>query len=429
VLLQLALIALLLLAITVAYLASFSAPAVRAALGRGFGYDLPSIALLVSAVFVGAAFVLILSALRDIVRSYRNYRSARPAHRAERVDEIYRRGVEAQLAGAASDAVEAYREVLRRDPAHSRASVRLAELARQRGDLEAAIEHRQQALRGSPEQPDGLLALAEDLRRSDRAAAAGDIYRRLLARDRDHRAALRGLRDVAIDCGNWAAAVSLQGRLLRDAPPADRVADQAQLAALHYELGRSLLGDGQLAPAGARFKEALRVRADFLPAALLLGDAQLQAGDSREALRTWERALETEPAVPVLERIAHLHRAAGRPARIVQLYQEMAARHPESLAVAFGLSRVYFELAMLDEASEQLEKMEVRTPDLPAVHAYLGATFERRGQLRQALDEYRRALGFPRAFEWPHRCAACGSEQAAWFDRCPSCKRWNTSRA
>jgi lipopolysaccharide biosynthesis regulator YciM len=427
--LQLALTALLLLGIAVAYLASFNAPAVRAALGRGFVYDLTSISLVVSAFFIGAAIALILGVVHDLVRSYRKYQSARRAHRAGRIDVIYRRGLEAQLAGAASDAVEAYREVLRREPAHSRASVRLAELARQRGDLEAAIEHRQQALDGSPQEPDVLLALAADLRRANRAGDARDIYRRLLARDRDCRAALRGLRDVAIDCGNWAGAVSAQERLLRDAPRADRVAEQAQLAALHYELGRSLFGDGQLTPAGAHFKEALRIRADFLPAALLLGDAQLQAGDSREALRTWERALETEPAVPVLERIAHLHRAAGRPARIVELYQEMAARHPENLAVAFGLSRVYFELAMLDEATEQLEKIEVRTPDLPAVHAYLGATFERRGQLHQALDEYRRAVGFPRAFEWPHRCAACGMEQAAWFDRCPSCKRWNTSRA
>ena len=53
---------------------------------------------------------------------------------------------------------------------------------------------------------------------------------------------------------------------------------------------------------------------------------------------------------------------------------------------------MYFDLSMLDEAVEQLEKVEVRAPDLPVIHAFLGAVFERRGQTSEALDEYRRAL-------------------------------------
>ena len=38
------------------------------------------------------------------------------------------------------------------------------------------------------------------------------------------------------------------------------------------------------------------------------------------------------------------------------------------------------------------EKLEMRAPDLPVVHAFLGAVFERRGDARDAFDEYRRAL-------------------------------------
>jgi lipopolysaccharide biosynthesis regulator YciM len=70
----------------------------------------------------------------------------------------------------------------------------------------------------------------------------------------------------------------------------------------------------------------------------------------------------------------------------------------------------------------------VRAPDLGSIHAYLGAIFERRGQIREALEEYRRALGFPEGIEWPHRCAACGAVEPGWFDRCPACRGWNTSR-
>jgi tetratricopeptide (TPR) repeat protein len=130
----------------------------------------------------------------------------------------------------------------------------------------------------------------------------------------------------------------------------------------------------------------------------------------------------------VLSRIEQLHRSEGRPTRMISLYQDALARQPDNLALAFGLGRVYFELAMLDEAAEQFQKMEVRAPELPLIHAYLGAILERRGQFRDAMEEYRRALRQSDRIEWPHHCAACGATHARWVDRCPACRRWNTSR-
>jgi lipopolysaccharide biosynthesis regulator YciM len=83
---------------------------------------------------------------------------------------------------------------------------------------------------------------------------------------------------------------------------------------------------------------------------------------------------------------------------------------------------------MLDEATEQFEKLEMRAPDMPVVHAFLGAVFERRGEARAAFDEYRRALRLGHAFDWPHRCQACSATAPTWQDRCPQCQRWNTLR-
>jgi lipopolysaccharide biosynthesis regulator YciM len=170
----------------------------------------------------------------------------------------------------------------------------------------------------------------------------------------------------------------------------------------------------------------LRIRPDFLAAAVALGDAHLRAGDQGQALRAWERGLEAHPALPLLSRIERVYRSEDRPRRMIALYEQAAARVPDDLSVAVALGRVYFELSMLDEAAEQFEKIEVRAPDLPAVHAYLGAIFERRNQTRESLDEYRRALELTASFDWPHRCLACGARHREWADRCPSCRRWNT---
>jgi lipopolysaccharide assembly protein B len=425
--LRLALFVVLIFGILVAYLSSINTGGVQLALARDWSYELPLMALVVGAFVVGVALALAVAAARDLGRSYRDYQQARRARRADALHAIYQRGVEAQLAGKPAAAAHAYEEVLRRDPAHPEAPIRLGELARHRGDVEGARSHHLQALRAE-ERTETLLALADDHRRLGNIDEAIETYRRVLARDHEHLTALRGVRDVFVECGRWTQALEAQERLMRTVPRDDRAVENGWLAGIQYELGRVLLAEGDTRLGLHRLKDALRAEPDFLPAVLLLGDAHLKVGETREALRLWERAVQSEPAPPLLSRIEHLYRLEGRPARMISLYQEASARHPDNLAIAFGLGRVYFELAMLDEAAEQFEKLEVRAPRLPAIHGYLGAVFERRGQTREALEEYRRALGFPEAVEWPHHCSACGVNQARWVDRCPSCRRWNTSR-
>jgi tetratricopeptide (TPR) repeat protein len=266
-----------------------------------------------------------------------------------------------------------------------------------------------------PAAPHGAPALTGPAAVSPREAApAGSIQRE---------------RDALIERRRFADALAIQTRVVQTAPRTERAAEEALAAGLHYEIGRERLERNDRAGAVSHLKEALRAVPDFVPAALLLGEAHLKAGEPRDALRVWERAADgPQPALPVLARIEQLHRAEGRPTRMISLYQEALARHPDNLALAFGLGRVYFELAMLDEAAEQFQKMEVRAPELPLIHAYLGAILERRGQFRDAMEEYRRALKQSDRIEWPHRCAACGAAHPRWVDRCPACGRWNTSR-
>ena len=281
-----------------------------------------------------------------------------------------------------------------------------------------------------------VLGLLRDLTRSY-ARAAAEVPRPTVAPRAEVAAPLRGSepaparvgRDALIERRRWSEALAVQSQLLPGVPREDKAAEEAILAGLHYEIGRERLERGDLAGATSQLKEALRVQPDFVPAALLLGEAHLKAGEPRDALRVWERAAEApQPALPVLARIEQRHREEGRPTRMISLYRNALDRHPDNLALAFGLGRVYFELAMLDEAAEQFQKMEVRAADLPLIHAYLGAILERRGQFRDAMEEYRRALRLSDSVQWPHHCEACGALHPRWVDRCPSCRRWNTSR-
>ena len=259
-----------------------------------------------------------------------------------------------------------------------------------------------------------LLVLVRSLRAGlgSGPAASGPALDELLGRATDARAS-----------GRADEARALFAQALRA-----HAGDGTSLATIHYELGRLEAERRRTSAAVSHFRSALRADRGFVPAAIALGDAQEASGDLREATRTWERAAEVQPALALLGRLERVYRNEGRPSRMIALYRLAAERAPDNLALAVNLGRVYFELEMLDEAADQFEKIEVRAPDMPIVHAFLGATFERRGETREAFEEYRRALRLGRAFDWPHACAVCGAAGAAWEDRCPRCFRLNTLR-
>jgi tetratricopeptide (TPR) repeat protein len=264
---------------------------------------------------------------------------------------------------------------------------------------------------------------AQDARRPEEALRA---FREVLDRQRGHVDALRGMREVAVSAGRWSDAREAQERLLSLVPGADRAAEGEWLAVIHYELGRADAAAGRADGAIEHFRQAVRAHRPFTPAVAALGDAHEAAGDRREAVRVWERAADVAPSLPVLGRLERVYRQDGRPSRMIALYRAAVERAPGDLGLAAALGRVYLELEMLAEAADQFEKLEMRAPDLPVVHAFLGAVFERRGDTREALDEYRKALRLADAFGWPHRCAACAAVASTWVDRCRACGRWNT---
>ncbi len=283
---------------------------------------------------------------------------------------------------------------------------------------------------GGGEDPEAvaLVRQGDEAYRAGRREEARRCYLDALGRYKHDIDALRGLRTLAADAGAWHEALGFAERVLAATPAATRAADAGWVAAIHYELGRAEARRDQGQAAISHFRSALRVDRVFLPAALALGDAWEAAGDQREALRAWERALEHLPALPLLARLERAYRREGRPSRMIALYRDALDRTPDDLALGVALGRVYLELEMLDEAADQLEKIEVRAPDLPVVHAFLGAVFERRGEAREAFAEYRRALRLAGAFEWPQRCATCDAQAPSWQDRCPRCGRWNSLR-
>jgi len=70
----------------------------------------------------------------------------------------------------------------------------------------------------------------------------------------------------------------------------------------------------------------------------------------------------------------------------------LAAENPGDYTVHFHLGNVYFDLAQLDKASEQLEKAVELKPDFLKGVVNLGSTYDEMGLLDKALETYEKAL-------------------------------------
>jgi tetratricopeptide (TPR) repeat protein len=86
---------------------------------------------------------------------------------------------------------------------------------------------------------------------------------------------------------------------------------------------------------------------------------------------------------------------SGRPSEAIEQFKE-ALRHPPLVWNVDGvedcLANAYHELARLDEAIAEYERILKLNPNYPLVHYHLAQAYERKGQNDRARTEYQRFL-------------------------------------
>jgi len=117
--------------------------------------------------------------------------------------------------------------------------------------------------------------------------------------------------------------------------------------------GLTLLSQGQLDPAAAAFREAMRASADFSPAMVYLGACYAAGGNDKEAAAIWRTALIREgDAVSLHALLADALLRQGRADLAVDGLDAARARWPEDQ----GLKRRFVMAALL--AGRQIEGLQ-----------------------------------------------------------------------
>ncbi|HEX4952876.1 MAG TPA: tetratricopeptide repeat protein [Thermoanaerobaculia bacterium] len=351
----------------------------------------------------------------------------RKAREAESLQASFRRGVDFQSAGQLDKAASELAVVVDGRPEDFPALLRYGEVLRQLGRVGEAIDLHQRLAVLFPANVAPLYQLAEDYDSRGEPEVAREICNRIL-RDFPQAglAVLLRRRNAAIVASQFERATLLQEEInaLREGLPVSAEEERIGLG-LTYQRGVAELEADRVHQAIEIFRSVLAREPRFIPAILMLGEAELVRDDEDAAVEQWLAGYR-ETGNPVFLQRLEDHQIEGEdPRRAIEMLRRLIAESKNDLVPRFFLGRLYDRLEMHEDALKLYQSIGDRVASSPTYHFLIARIHERRGDVTRALDAYHsltEQLGLP---SYEYRCRVCSAPQPEWRDRCDRCGSWN----
>ncbi len=378
--------------------------------------------------FLPTAITLVVDTLRlDLSRR----RDRRRQREEESLEGTLRRAVDFQADAQWGKAAAELETYLAGKPDHFTGQLRYGEVLRHLGRTAEAIEVHRRAAATYPRSVSLLYHLASDYRERGDVEIARETESRIV---RDFPGfgleVLRGRRGAALSAREFGTAGELHERiteLLNESGDSAALARESSLAqGLTYQQGVRLLEEDKSAEAAALFRNLLAREPRFIPARIMLGEAELLADREAEAIAAW-RSGYLETGSPVfLQRIEDYFIEQEEPMRAIETLRALIAAAGNDLLPRFYLGRLYYRLEMLEEATKQLAGIEERIKSSPTYHFLLGRIHHRRGDLARAVESFGACLRQLDIGSAEYLCRVCHHRYADWRDSCSRCGSWNS---
>ncbi|WP_293067002.1 tetratricopeptide repeat protein, partial [Okeania sp. SIO2B3] len=155
------------------------------------------------------------------------------------------------------------------------------------------------------------------------------------------------------------------------------------------------IGQGNLAVAIARCKEALKIQPGYAPCYVTLGNAFYRQNNLSAALRSYHRALEIEPEVAeVYGNVGSVYLQLGQYKQALFYYQKAVDLKPGLAGIYWNIGKLFQYLGKVDEALESWGKALEIQPDIVEAdfHFKLGNTLVKLSRINDAVRSYQRAI-------------------------------------
>ncbi len=228
------------------------------------------------------------------------------------------------------------------------------------------------------------IELAVEYHRAGKLPQAEQIYRGILARDRDHLDAnyLLGLIELDRGCASTAAILIAKARDLAPNNPL-----------YHYNLGRALQGEGRMTEAEKAYRKAIHHRHDYIEARYSLGLLLQDMGRADDAVVEYKKLLRIKPG------LASVYNNLGNALSAARRYDEALRNLRKSVELAPDYSEGWGNLGnllqimgRLDEARGAFEKSLKINPNSAENHYNFGNLLQTRCEYDAAEAHFKEAV-------------------------------------
>ena len=240
----------------------------------------------------------------------------------------YNLGVIAERQGNTQEAIARYQAALKKKPTLRQASENLAVIAQNAGDIAGAVSIYQGILKIYPDDGNARARLAEIYRQTGDQEKAMELARAALMREPQSVTAYKVMMRSYLERKQLAMAklVALRAMKIDQNDPE-----------LHHTIGLILLQEEKKDAARLSFKRAVEVRADYVPARVLLAQMDLEAEDYPGAEEHLRRILQADSK----NAAAHLnlgiaYKGQGQLDKAMQEYDEAEKLDPKMAAIYFN---------------------------------------------------------------------------------------------
>lgn len=407
------------------YLSYLNPEDIKLYVGDGRFYT-TSVANFVTISFLlGLLISVIIGLFSDAGRAITSWRAGKQARRREEFREALDRARSYELKGEREKAIDHANKLIRSAPDLEDAYLLAADLHLGAKEYDEARETLRLAEANLGKREAILFKMVRiDLATKDVARVQKDL-KDILSVNESSLRAMSIMRDLHVCDKEWDQALDLEKKLRKHIKTED---ETRRYLGIRYErLKEQIERDEERSYEAARkeLRDILGEDKSFIPAYILLAEVYKKEGKLNDAARVYGRGYSKTGHIAFLLKMEDLYIARGEPGVILKIYRKILDMAPGNRFIMFLYAKLCLRLEMIDEAMDMLNTLSASEGEFPGLHRAMAEAHIHRGELENAVDEFRKAFPIERVYV-PFVCSKCQSVKEDWQDFCESCFSWNT---
>ncbi|MZG29330.1 MAG: DUF1049 domain-containing protein [Nitrospinae bacterium] len=329
---------------------------------------LPTVLLILGAVLIGVIVTVFLfwtfNFKNALTRWKINFKKNQIEKKNNKVETMFKKGESLFTCGKFDKAQNLVEKLLDTAPEHVGSLNLMGQISSANGNHDQAEKFFNKALALESQNIHALFGLAGIYSNTERQGEEIAILQKIQGMNPGTAVPLIHLRDIYIRQEEWKKVCVLQKKilpLLRDNNE-EWKKEQSNLGQYLFELGSKSLQTGNKESAISEFKQAIRTCDKCLPAYLSMGDAYLESGKQKQAIKIWRTGFEKTGELACLVRLQIALRESENYQDLMRTYEESLEEAGQSSLLVLLLSTLYLEHGLEDKARNLLENNPSQHP-------------------------------------------------------------------